>query len=216
MKHLFAKEWRLAMHPTAPLFLALSAMVLIPNYPYSVVFFYTCLGVFFLCLNGRENQDIYYSMLLPIRKRDIVKARLLNVVLIECAQVLLVGLCVLLKGVIQPDTVNLVGMDANTALLGVGLLELGLFNDVFFVRYYKNPDKVGLPFLLGTVALFVAMVLVEVSAHAVPFVRDVLDTPDPRFMLEKGLALLVGAAGFALLSLHAYRRAARSFEAWDL
>ena len=44
MKHLLYKEWRLAMHPTALLFLPLSAMLLIPNYPYYVIFFYTSLG----------------------------------------------------------------------------------------------------------------------------------------------------------------------------
>ena len=58
MKNLLRKELVLALHPTAPLFLALSAMLLIPNYPYLVAFFYTGLGVFFTCLNGRENDDV--------------------------------------------------------------------------------------------------------------------------------------------------------------
>lgn len=52
MKTLLQKELRLALHPTAPLFLCLSAMLLIPNYPYCVVFFYTSLAVFFICLTG--------------------------------------------------------------------------------------------------------------------------------------------------------------------
>ena len=33
--------------------LALSALVLVPNYPYGVVFFYSTLGLFFICLGGR-------------------------------------------------------------------------------------------------------------------------------------------------------------------
>ena len=48
MKNLLLKEYRLAMHPTVLIFLALSAMLLIPSYPYYVVFFYTALGVFFV------------------------------------------------------------------------------------------------------------------------------------------------------------------------
>ena len=47
MLRLLQKEIRLAMHPTVPIFLLLSAMLLIPNYPYYVAFFYTGLGVFF-------------------------------------------------------------------------------------------------------------------------------------------------------------------------
>ena len=62
MKQLLYKEWRLAMHPTALLFLGLSLMLLIPNYPYYVTFFYTTLGIFFICVNGRENRDITYML----------------------------------------------------------------------------------------------------------------------------------------------------------
>ena len=51
MKALLQKELRLAMHPAALLFLALSALLIIPNYPYYVTFFYTTLGIFFYLLN---------------------------------------------------------------------------------------------------------------------------------------------------------------------
>ena len=74
MGKLMKKELKLAMHPTAPMFLALSAMLLIPNYPYYVIFFYTSLAVFFICLTGRENHDIFFTMLLPVSKKDVVKA----------------------------------------------------------------------------------------------------------------------------------------------
>ena len=55
MKELLKKEFTLALHPTGWLFLGLSAMVLIPNYPYYVIFFYTGLALFFTCLA----QDFY-------------------------------------------------------------------------------------------------------------------------------------------------------------
>lgn len=46
MKALRQKEWRLSMTPVPFFFLALSALLLIPSYPYYVTFFYTSLGVF--------------------------------------------------------------------------------------------------------------------------------------------------------------------------
>ena len=58
MNRLLQKELRLAMHPASVGFLLLSALLLIPNYPYYVTFFYTSLGVFFICLGGRENKDV--------------------------------------------------------------------------------------------------------------------------------------------------------------
>lgn len=114
MKTLLQKELRLALHPTAPLFLCLSAMLLIPNYPYCVVFFYTSLAVFFICLTGRENHDVFYSVLLPIRKADVVKARFATVILLELLQVALaVPFAVLRQRLITAP--NEAGMEANTA-----------------------------------------------------------------------------------------------------
>lgn len=55
LKKLLRKELVLSMHPTVPLMLLLCVMVLIPNYPYTVVFFYSTLSLFFTCLLGRES-----------------------------------------------------------------------------------------------------------------------------------------------------------------
>ena len=89
MADLLRKEFKLALHPTAIIFLALSAMMLIPNYPYYVIFFYTGLAVFFICLSARENNDVVYSMMLPAAKSDIVKARILMAALLEIAQIVI-------------------------------------------------------------------------------------------------------------------------------
>ena len=103
MKNLLYKELKLALHPTTYLFLGLSALLLIPNYPYYITFFYTTLGIFFLCLNGRENRDIYYSMLLPIRKRENVKARFVTVVIVELLQILLAVPFAVLRNNFYPE-----------------------------------------------------------------------------------------------------------------
>lgn len=39
MRYLLLKEFKLAMYPAAIIFLSLSAMLMIPNYPYYVTFF---------------------------------------------------------------------------------------------------------------------------------------------------------------------------------
>ena len=63
---LFKKEWKLVMMPVPLLFLLLSGLVLIPNYPYYVTFFYTTLGIFLMMQSARENRDLYYMALLPV------------------------------------------------------------------------------------------------------------------------------------------------------
>lgn len=215
MKRLLYKELRLALHPAAVLFLGLSSMMLIPNYPLSVTFFYSCLGVFFICLNARENRDTLYTVLLPVKKRDLVKARFGMVVLLQLALTVLCVPFFFLRSM-YPPVGNVVGMDANLALLGFGLMIMGLFDFLFFCQYYKNPSKVGGPFLLGSLGVFFLVGVTEALPHFAPFVRDRLDTPLGACLPEKLLFFLVGAAVYGLLVFFAYRLSVRAFEKLDL
>ena len=213
MLKLIKKEFALAVHPTAWIFLALSAMLLIPNYPYYVVFFYTGLGLFFTCLTGRENRDIDYMLLLPLRKRDAVTARFGSTLVLEGLQLIAAAGFAVLRSFLLEG--NQAGMDANTAFFGLALVQLGLMNFVFFTRYYRRPEKVGSAFIVTSIVCFAYIGIAEVAAFAVPFVRDVLDVPDPANLPVKLAVLGIGAAVFAGLTYLAYRRSVRSFEALD-
>ncbi|MEG2135429.1 MAG: ABC-2 transporter permease [Clostridia bacterium] len=217
MKNLFYKECRLAAHPTSILFLLLSAMLLIPNYPYLVVFFYTSLAIFFVCLAGRENHDIFYTLSLPVAKRDIVRARFAFSVVLQLAQILIaVPFAVIRSRYSAPMRANSAGLDANVALFGFAFILLGLFNLTFFTAYYKKPDKVGFAFVCATSATMLFMLAVEASVQIVPFMRDRIDTIDPSFLPQKLLLLLVGLLLYALCTGLALRKAEKSFEALDL
>ncbi len=215
MKNLLYKEFRLASHPAAYLFLGLAAMMLIPNYPLSVTFFYPCLGAFFICQNGRENRDIFYSMLLPVEKGSLVRARFLMVSLLQLGQILLCVPFLFLRN-LYPPVENVVGLDANLALLGFGLVLMGLFNLVFFSRHYRDPSRVGVPFLLASLVMFLGIGVTEALPHFVPVIRDRLDTPLFQFLPEKLLCFALGAAVYALLTALSCRLSVRSFETLDL
>ena len=81
MRALLYKQFRLVCHPMTLVFCLFGAMLLIPNYPYTVAFFYVTLGIFFTFMNIREQRDMYYAAVLPIRKRDTVKASVLFIAL---------------------------------------------------------------------------------------------------------------------------------------
>ena len=215
MAKLLKKEFRLFTHPTSWMFLAFGAMVLIPGYPMYVVFFWATLGLFYACLSARENNDLYYTLLLPVRKRDAVRARGLYFALMELLQLLACIPFAILRGVLRIGP-NAAGMDVNLALFGLALLLMGLFNLLFLPRLYKNPAAVGKPFLIVTSFVFVYIVAAEACCFAVPFFRDVLDTPDPQHLGAKLIVLLGGAAAFVLLTVLGVRRAEKIFEQVDL
>lgn len=212
---LLKKEFALSMHPTVPLMLLLAAMVLIPNYPYSVIFFYSMLSIFFTCMLGRENNDVVYTVGLPIAKADAVRARVLFTVLVQLAQLALVALFSLLRAKLGMQA-NEGGLEANAALLGAGLLLFSLFNWCFFTRYYRDVRRVGVSFVIASVLTFVAIAAGEVLEHVVPFIRDRLDTLDAAYRGERLTLLAACAAVYAVATLAALKKSIHLFEKQDL
>ena len=200
MKTLLYKQLRLVCHPMTPLFCLFGVMVLIPNYPYTVIFFYVTLGLFFSFLNMREQKDIYYSALLPVPKRDTVKAGCLFVALTELASLVVLALFSVLAVHLQPGKDNLVGLDPNITLLAAGLLIYAVFNAVFLPSFYANGYKVGTAYLKAVIPTAAVMAVCEALPH---FPRLTwLDELDPAAQLRQ-LPLLVGgiliyAGGMAL------------------
>ena len=200
MKTLLYKQLRLVCHPMTPLFCLFGVMVLIPNYPYTVIFFYVTLGLFFSFLNMREQKDIYYSALLPVPKRDTVKAGCLFVALTELASLVLLALFSVLAVHLQPGKDNLVGLDPNITLLAAGLLIYAVFNAVFLPSFYANGYKVGTAYLKAVIPTAAVMAVCEALPHFPQLTW--LDELDRAAQLRQ-LPLLVGgiliyAGGMAL------------------
>lgn len=214
MKTLLYKQLRLACHPMTPVFCLSGIMLLIPNYPYSVAFFYVTLGLFFTFLNMREQKDIYYSALLPLRKRDTVRSAVVFTVLVELLSVVITALFCLLSAKLQPGKDNAVGMDANLMLLGAGFVLYGVFNLVFFVCLYRSGYKVGAAYLKANLALWPMMLLAEALPHFPSLVW--LNRVDTQANLRQIPILLFGIAVFAVLTILAYRRSTRLYERVDL
>lgn len=216
MRKLLKKEFALCLHPAVPLFLALCTMLLIPNYPYAVSFFYITLGIFFICMSGRENHDISFTMTLPVSRREIVAARILMCCILELLQLLLCGVMILIKETLITTAPNGAGMDANLALLGDGFLVFALFNLIFFPAWYKDVRKIGVPFLLACAAVFLYIILGIAGTYVIPFVRDTLDTPDPAHLTAKAAFTGGCLAVYLAFTFLAFRLSCKRFGRQDL
>ena len=109
MTKLLKKEFTLFTHPTSWMFLLFAAMMLIPGYPMYIPLFWATLGLFYACISARENNDLYYTLLLPVRKCDAVRARGLYFALVELLQLVA---CVPFEAVcvfVAPHTVKPAG-----------------------------------------------------------------------------------------------------------
>lgn len=215
MKNLLLKELKLSMHPTVPLFILLSAMLIIPNYPYYVIFFYTMLAFFFVCLTGRENKDVSYTMLLPVKKSDVVKARFTFFIIVEMLQIIVaIPFAVMRQNIGMPP--NAAGMEANIAFFGSAFVLYGIFHLIFFGIYYKDVKKVGKAFMVSSIAVFLYIGVAEVLEHIIPFLKDKIDTYDNVYVLEKLIILAVGFVIYVIFTVISYRKALKNFENQDL
>ena len=139
---LLKKEFRLCMHPVGYIMPLMSALILVPGYPYGVCCFYTTLVVFFICLTARENHDATYTLTLPVSRRDAVSARILFCTILEIIQIVLMGGMILIKYAIGTMP-NPAGLDAGLAMIGEGLILFALFN-LIFLRGHQQTGQ-GLP-----------------------------------------------------------------------
>ncbi len=215
MAKLLKKEFSLAMHPVAPFMVLLAAMVIIPNYPYSVSFFYITLAAFFTCLQGRENSDIAYSMNLPVSRKDIVTARFSLIIILEAMQMVIMAPLMYLSTVINKNG-NAAGLDASPALYGIGFIIFGLFHLCYFIPYYKNVSKVGLPFVFSSIAVFIVVIIEVISTYAIPFVRDYLDTSGLQHLPQKLIFTAVCFVFYLITTLIAYCISVKNFTKQDI
>lgn len=215
---LLKKEFSLCLHLTCIMFLAFCAFVFIPNYPYEVMFFFSSLAIFFVCLTARENGDASFSCTLPVKKREVAISRILFCVTFQALLLILAGITTAIKEACfsVPAQINLAGSTANLAFLGHGGVLLGVFNLIFFPWHFKNPTKVGVPFFVAAIAQFTVIAVLIVLRFTAPVYSDLLVSPDPANMGVKAIFFSVGIAFYLGATALSCYLSARQFEKTDL
>lgn len=213
MFDLLCKELRLAVHPSLYIFVTLGALVLVPAYPYGVVFFFAMLGIFQSMMYARETRDIYFTALLPVRKRDAVRAKLLLATVAQLAQLLLSIPFAFLRTLYMSKG-NPVGIEANVAYYGFGLMIFGIFNLVFFTQFFKTAYKAGVAFLIALIPATICIFAMEAIVHFPGM--EWLDGISPELLQRQIPVLLMGFAVYIGTWYWAYTSAAKKFEQVDL
>ena len=153
MRNLLYKEFKLCTTPTVFIFMAFVLMLLIPNYMYLIPAFFLCNAIFQAFQQGDTNNDLSFTMLLPVSKKQAVLAKYLYAAIIQLAMLLLYIPMILLNNAVIPQPNEM--LDACPTLLGGVLTVFALFNLIFFPTYYKRGCKPGKGFLIATIVIFV-------------------------------------------------------------
>lgn len=216
MKKLFYKEMKLSANPLTYLFIAFSAMTMIPSYPILVGSFFICLGIFHTYQQIREYDDVTYTVMLPVKKRDIVTAKYLFVLLIELTAFILCTLLTIIRmkilGTAVPYATNQL-MNANMAYLGYTMIVFAVFNSIFLAGFFKTTYKIGKPFFIFCVVSFIIIIMGEILHH-IPDLES-LNNPS-NLSMPQVVIFAIGVVVFMLCTWLSYQKAVKDFEGIDL
>lgn len=217
MRNVLLKEIKLSASVLSFLFIAFGFMFFLPGYPVLCGAFFITLGIFQSFQNSRETNDILFSALLPIAKRDVVKGKYLFVCFVEICGALVMALTAAIRMTVLCDAAayrNNALMNANLFALGAAFLIFGLFNAVFVGGFFKTAYKFAKPFVTYIILAFLTVGIAE-SLHHFPGL-EALNAFGTEHIGLQLILLLCGIAAFSLLTFVSYKKACRRFEKIDL
>ena len=229
MKALLYKEFKLAMHPICYVFIfTFPLMILIPGYPIAIGFIYvlSCYPVLFLGANkGQQSNDLLFSTLLPVRKKDIVLARIFTVVFMHLAFIAIMSalcpLAIMIQNSIragaseeQLKELTEVGLSIRgfVSVVGIALVGFGLADLIYFSVYYKHGKSIVMSTLLTIIGFIVYLGIFTIGLGFVPAYKA--------FLCDSGIGyqfIVLGGGLLLYVLLHflTYKVASKELEQVD-
>lgn len=233
MKALIYKEFRLAMHPICYVFIFLFPfLILIPSYPLAVGFIYviTCYPILFLGANkGQQSNDLLYCVLLPIRKKDVVLARIFTVLFMQIVCMIMMSLLLpfaiyinkmILEAneiarasgeIIQDSTIPGLGYNSFVLILAIAIISFAVCDLIFFPIYYRKGKSIVMSTLFTIIAF---IIFIGVFTIALPYIPG-LEFINNLHLLIQFIILLVAILISAFLHLLTYKISYKELEKVD-
>jgi len=211
MLKLLNKEFRLVISPLFFLVTLFGALVLIPHW----VFFVAPMYILFIAVPNiiqfsKTQKDLEFTMLLPVRKSDTVRARVIAIAVLETAQGLVLALFAALNISLYHSPNFFI--DPNVAYIGCVFVLFGVFNVIFFPMLYKTAYKMALPLITALTVTLLFAAGIETLVVTTPAVTRVLDGISRSALISQIPVLLGGIAAFALLTWAAIRISIKRFQ----
>lgn len=215
MYNLLNKEFRLVISPLYLLTCLFGALLLIPQW----VFFVAPMYLLFIALPNiiqysKTQKDMEFTLLLPVRKGDAVRARILAIALLEIAQVFIVAIFATMN-IILYHTPNFF-IDPNVAYIGCVFAMFGVFNVVFFPMLYKTAYKMAVPLITALTLTILFTAMIELLVVTVPAVTRVLDGISRTELIGQIPVLFCGIVAFILLTWVSIRLSIKRFDKVNL
>ena len=204
-------------------------MILIPSYPIAIGFIYvlSCYPILFLGANkGQQSNDLLYSTLLPVRKKDIVLARIITVAIMQFTYILIMSALMPLAMVLQ-NNINAsaaegqsaqipgLGLDGFVSVLGIAIIGFSIADIIFFPIYYKKGKSIVMSTLLTILGFVIYLGIFTIALPYIPGCEWYTN-----FLCKSGLGvqfIILGVALVIYVAMHflTYKISAKRLEKVD-
>ena len=198
MKNLLYKEFKLSIHPLTYFFVALMAMAaLAPSFPSFVPLLYFGASYTFLFIGMNKTtttNDLLYTCMLPIKREDVVKARVFSTTFLQLYDMVLVfAFFAVNKFIFQANTdpkdlgIISLNLDQGFVLLGVYLICLSIFDLIYMPWFYKNGKSIIANMLVAVLTIMVVGGILTIVPYI--FFKDILSIKGGNIILQLGFLL---------------------------
>ena len=226
MKALLYKEFKLAMHPICYVFIVMFPfMILIPSYPLAIGFIYvlSCYPILFLGANkGQQSNDLLFSTLLPVRKKDIVLARIITVAIMQFAFIAIMSallpVAMMIQGSIQAQSSEAVTpgipLSGFMSVVAIALVGYALADLIYFSIYYKHGKSIVASTLFTILGFLVYLGILTIALPYIPGCEGYVTFLSSNIFYQ---LILLGAALIIYVILHfvVYKVASKELEKVD-
>ena len=216
MKSLLKKEF-LLLHPVFYIGYLSLFLIFVPSYPLAIVFFMPLtISINAYISTIVDNNDMMFSSLTPISKRDYVKAKLFMIMFFECSYMLLSLPFLFIRQLCFPQDIvtNNPGLDSIISTYGYALLCYALYNMVLLTIFFKTAPKRFLATGLSLLTAELAFCIFGILVAYIPTIGIKLDYGGD--ILFQVLYLLIGLLFFVLLNAFTFHLCAKEMDKKDL
>ncbi|CAM4298155.1 ABC-2 transporter permease [Paenibacillus tarimensis] len=189
----------------------IGALMLIPGWIYFVVLLYFCwITIPNLFNQFKAQNDLMFTSMMPVTKRDMVKARVLVVIGLELLHILIAAIFGVFTMLLYPNLTYFF-FPPNIGFWGLGIVMFAIFNLIFIPMFYKTAYKFGWALLVSVTAAMLFAGVAQWLGIQNPVLSDIFYGTGAGQLLNQTIILIAGIVIFAVFSFIAYRIAVKRF-----
>ncbi|BBH23001.1 membrane protein [Paenibacillus baekrokdamisoli] len=212
MYNLVMKDLKLGVNPMFfVLPLLMGALMLIPGWLYFLVPLYFCwITIPNMFAGFRTQNDLMFTTMMPVTKKDIVKARITVIVILELLHLVIAMIYGMITIRLYPH-LTYYFFAPHMGFWGLCFVMLAIFNIIFIPMYYKTAYKYG---GAATASITAAMLFGGVAQWIGiqnSFISDTFNGTGVDNMALQISILIAGIVIFIAFTMIAYRIAVKRF-----